>query len=284
MFMIRNNTPVEVYGMNGQPIFVKREDLCAVPPAPPFSKIRGLHAYLKGLKDHGIKTVGYVETAISMAGWGVAWCCQDLGLRCLLFDPQYKNKTPKLLQLHREKWKELGAELIPQQAGRANVNYHRAKKVMPAEAILLPLGLPLRESVNETHKELERTLAFMLPDNRPSSVVVNVGSGTIAAGLLRGLPDNVALYAIMGRTGSIKNKLATIERKAGCVQGGFFGRPAIKMFDPGWEYTKPCREEVPFPCHPYYDAKAWKWLRDNIEQVPEPIMFWNIGSMPEGGL
>ena len=58
------HTPVEKY--NG--ICVKREDLAVNDPtAPPFSKMRGVLIHLTKLRDQGIKTVDYAESAISMA-------------------------------------------------------------------------------------------------------------------------------------------------------------------------------------------------------------------------
>ena len=90
-------TPIEVYN----DIYVKRDDLCFEYPAPPFSKCRGLLMHLAKLKKQGYKYIGYTETSISMAGWGVAWACQELGLTAIIFDPQYKD-TPEVLKYHRK--------------------------------------------------------------------------------------------------------------------------------------------------------------------------------------
>jgi hypothetical protein len=102
---------------------VKREDLCAEPPAPPFSKIRGLVERIRRLKADGYETVGYTETAVSMAGWGVAWACAQFDMRAVIFDPQYK-KTPELLTFHREQWAKFGATIVPIQAGMARRRTH----------------------------------------------------------------------------------------------------------------------------------------------------------------
>lgn len=65
------NTPIELYNIGNTPIYVKREDMCAPEGAPPFSKIRGLMKVLKNLKAQGYTHIGYTETSVSMAGWGL---------------------------------------------------------------------------------------------------------------------------------------------------------------------------------------------------------------------
>jgi hypothetical protein len=34
----------------------------------------------------------------------------------------------------------------------------------------------------------------------------------------------------------------------------------------------------PFPTHPNYDLKAWGYLVEHIDELKEPILFWNIGA------
>ena len=64
------NTPIKKYKVDGHEIIVKREDLACLPPGPPFAKVRGLYPVLQKLKEKGVKIFGYMDTSISMAGWG----------------------------------------------------------------------------------------------------------------------------------------------------------------------------------------------------------------------
>ncbi len=271
-------TPVETYTVADRPVLVKREDLCAPPGAPPFSKIRGLFVHLTKLKAAGYQVVGYVETCISMAGWGVAWACEQLGLRAVIFDPQYKQ-TPAVLAYHRKQWARYPVTLIPQQAGMARVNWNIARNQLLAQygpsAILLPLGLPLAESIEASAVEAARAASATPFD----AVVVNVGSGTIAAGVWRGLRTGQGtVYGVMGRTGDVTRKQRLIERKAGVSSAGLFKAPwRFELIDPGWQYTDKSVHPCPFPCHAYYDRKAWQWLCENIDAIPGQILFWNIG-------
>lgn len=282
---ILDSTPIEKYQVDGFPIFVKREDLCVPPPSPPFSKMRGLIAHLKKLKSEGINKVAYVETSISMAGWGIAWACEKLNLEAVIFEPQYKDRNElseplKLLQKHKEKWLEHGAKLIPLPAHMASVNYYRARRWIQdndPNLHLLPLGIPLEETIVETAEVASQSYSGF------KNIVVNVGSGTICAGILRGLSSHeVFLWGIMGRSGNRSEKYRSVFKKSGLLHGSLISYPVhLKIVDPGYGYTEmESRVEAPFPCHPFYDLKAWKWLVDNLDLLKPPVLFWNIGSCP----
>lgn len=279
------DTPIEKYNHpdTNTPYSVKREDLSVPFPGPPFSKMRGLVPHLQRLKEEGVRYVGYTESAISMAGWGVAWACKEMGLNAVLFDPQYKEgNTPDLLKYHRKRWEENGAIIIPQDAGMVRVNHNIARQILrekfsPKYSRLLPLGLTLPETVEETTKVAKDVRGLY------KSVVVNVGSGTIAAGLSKGLGDRSTVYGIMGRAGDVKRKRELIAHKGRFTiktPGGLFGND-FRLVDPGWEYSGRSVAPCPFPCHPYYDRKAFQWMMENILFLKSPILFWNIGSMPE---
>lgn len=272
------NTPIEIYVVRGHEVYVKREDLSTPAPGPSFSKVRGLMPVLQRLKAEGITTVGYTETSVSMAGIGVAAYAQELGMRAIIYDPQYKE-TPELLAYHRTQWERFGAETVPQKAGMAKVNYNIAKNHMRdnyERSYLLPLGLPFPETVEGTRQEVLRTRASKQVD--PATIVVSVGSGTICAGVLKGYFDKV-VHGVLCRTGNIDMKAQKIADKAGLSLGGFMGVD-LRLHDPGWEYTQACSAEAPFPCHPWYDAKGWLWLVENIHALEAPVLFWNVGSLP----
>jgi len=281
------NTPVEGYEIGNILILVKREDLAVDPPAPPFSKVRGLYTYLLKLKSQGIAVVGYVETSISMAGWGVAWACAEIGMKAVLYDPQYKE-TPPLLKYPRKQWEKFHPDIHPLPAGRARVNYYMGKRHLFAtygtNAVMLGLGLPLEETIEETAEEWRRTMRGLAEEllPLPKTTIVNVGSGTICAGLIRGwMPEEGTIIGVMGRSGRKKRKWNTIQEKSKRSlkqPGRIFGVP-FRLEDPGWEYTEKSLCKCFFPCHPYYDRKAWQWLVEHIEELPQPILFWNIGRM-----
>jgi len=280
--MIINNTPIEQFNINGKPVYVKREDLCVPPGAPPFSKMRGVWERLTKLKKEGVYVVGYVETSISMAGWGVAWVCKQIGLRAIIFDPQYRV-TPVLLKYHRRKWGENGADICEIPAGRAKVNYYRCRKYFAErygnKGVLLPLGLPFEETIEQTAQEWIRTMKKI----RPATTIVCVGSGTIMAGLIKGMREisSGKLIGVTSRKDNIQHKIRAVANKAKEPVGGLFSKN-WKIVESGYDYTDICECKAPFPCHPYYDRKAWQWLVEHYDELEPPVLFWNIGAIKNG--
>lgn len=274
------NTPVDLYVLKGIPVNVKREDLSCPPPGPPFSKVRGIVDHFKKLKKAGVQEVGYTETSISMAGWGVAWICKELKMKAVIFNPTYKNPCETLLY-HREQWKKFGAEIIDIPTGMAKVNYYISRNILKErypKGVMLSLGIPFKETIDATADQVLLTLKGITP----RSVIVSVGSGTIAAGVWQGIEASGVLhctvYGIMCRKGNVHLKEEKMEMRTGLSESGLFrSKTRFELVNPGWEYTEKSKVEAPFPCNPYYDLKAWEWLEENIEALKQPILFWNIG-------
>lgn len=284
------HTPVEKYSG----IYVKREDMAVNDPtAPPFSKMRGVLAHLTSLRDSGVKVVGYAESAISMAGWGLAWTAMQLKLKAVIFAPVYKCDHPYLevLRKHRKWWERCGAEIVPMPAGRTKIIYYQGRKWMEEnypEGVMLPIGMSFPETVDATAAEYIWTLKeYKL---QPKNVVLCVGSGTIAAGVARGIAESnlkTKLWGILTRDGSVPEKLRYMEKLAGfplSSEGmlGTFSSASVTLLSSGFEYTQKSKIVVPFPCNPYYDAKAWEWLVSRKSTYEEfnrkQTLFWNIGA------
>ena len=280
------HTPVLEYRLAGRVIKVKREDLCVPEGWPPFSKMRGVYAYLSRRRDEGLRTVGYNETTVSMAGWGLAACCKHLGMQAVIFKPTYKGVTKgrvdlKLLEYHAGQWQRLGATVIPIQATRMQINYYKARGILAsqfADSEMLPMGLPFEETIVETAKEWRATMEVV----RPAVTVLCAGSGTVLAGVLRGREAGEGrVIAVLVRGTETHEMWRQALSKAKRLQGGLLGKlEEFKVVGPGWEYTEPSYCACPFPCHPFYDLKAWHWLKENIVKLPDPVLFWNIGSSP----
>jgi hypothetical protein len=234
------------------------------------------------LKKSGFSTVGYAESAISMAGWGVAWCAKMLDMKAVIYDPQYKRETPKLLEIHRKEWAKYDPVTVGVPAGRTKINFYFAKKHLQEnypKSIMIPIGLRVQETVDATGAEWVRTMDNFQPD----VTVVPVGSGTILAGILKYAKElDGELVGVMCYTGSQNRKAKSIFAKAGKSPGALLF-PAVNMslVDAGWEYTEYATTYCPFPCHPYYDLKAWDWLVKNMKVLKGKVLFWNIGKEVE---
>lgn len=260
--MIVDNTPVEQYGT----IWVKREDL-SCPDGPMFSKVRGIAYHIRALVNIGVRTIGVLDTFHSKAGWGVAQVCKELGLECVDFYPEYVGSTE--LRETQLRAAELGAQLIPLKAGMSAVLWNIARRCMRdlPHGYLMPNGLRLSESVSATADELIEHLPASLLGG---TLVVSVSSGTIARGVARGLNEvnpSTVLVAHMGYSRSEIELARYLEYKGKLV-----------IIDEGYAYRDRVDEPCPFPCNPYYDLKAWKWLQRNLANLEQPVVFWNIGA------
>jgi 1-aminocyclopropane-1-carboxylate deaminase/D-cysteine desulfhydrase-like pyridoxal-dependent ACC family enzyme len=126
------------------------------------------------------------------------------------------------------------------------------------------------ESIEGTKKEAVECV------NKYATVVVAVGSGTIAAGIVRAGVPRIKVVGVMCRTGNKEKKKREIinrARELGCPLA------QLELVDPGYQYTEAAHIKCPFPSHPFYDKKAFKWMVENIEKLENPVLFWNIGSM-----
>ena len=266
-----NPTPIDIVDVGGFPVLVKREDLClhGDPKAPRLAKLRGVYQYLvsKGLHD-----VAVFDTRVSHAGWGVSYICRALGYPCTCFYPQLKHVQPGPQQMMSL---SLGSHMHGLPGGRTGVLYAQAKKITTETGKhMLPLGLTLAESVSE-HREI----AANLPPAK--TVVMAIGSGMIAGGVLLGFPG----YVIAVSPGMEPTQQRERIRKQYSAIGldnleiNFLLLSRLLIIQDPRDYYEPEEEVVaPFPCSSWYDLKAWKWLTEHVHQLKQPVIFYNIGA------
>jgi hypothetical protein len=281
MELVIKGTPWEEYAVDGVTVHVKREDLCCPEPGPSFSKIRGVEAHLKG-QEPGTP-IGVLDTVHSKAGWGVSYICQALELPCYDFFPVYKREwvdetgADYYLREFQEHVEDLGAELMPLDAGRSSILYHQAKKALAEVTggcgLMMPNALKLSETIQATAEEvLDHTPEELLT----GTWVVSISSGTIGAGVLRGLSwagASAQVVAHMGYSRSIDAARNYMVNSAGVIPHG------LRLIDDGYAYKdKVSNTQIPFPCNEYYDAKAWHWMVPLAGRLIQPVVFWNIGS------
>ena len=268
-----DGTPIEkVAGWDN--IWVKREDMSCPLPGPCFSKIRGVYARIASRPE---KVIGVLDTYHSKAGWAVAYICSILGKECWNFYPHYKDDGD-VLRPQQQTATEMGAKMLPLQAGRSAILYHRAKKATEqGGGYMMPNALKLYESVEECANEVERSGDL----SHFSDVVISISSATIASGVLKGLhrqklQPRVWLHKGYDRSTSAIKKYMSKYHPAG------WDFP-IEFIDEGYGYKDQAKKgdfrAPPFPCNPYYDLKAWRWMdREGLERMNGNVLFWNIGS------
>jgi len=283
MDTLLSHTPWQEYEIMGAqgwvPCWVKRGGLCCQQPGPKFSKIRGVVAHLS---DIDADTIGVLDTYHSKAGRGVAWICSHMGLQCVNYYPVYKAEGTidnHQLRQHQKASAKLGAEMVPMKAGMSAVLYNMAKSDFTQRAngngYMLPNGLKLQESVNSTADEVVYNTPRCLNDG---TWIISISSATIAAGVITGLNrmgwlDNIRIVLHLGYSRSHSQIQSYVKSMAGVWPVN------ISLIDEGYAYKDSVDNRgIPFPCNRYYDAKAFNWLRENIDNLAQPITFWNIGA------
>lgn len=262
--LLVENTPTEVYSVNGTAVYVKRDDLFGQYPAPPLAKLRGASILLSRLKREGVKRVGVYDTTVSKAGQGIAFLASELEMECWLGFPLLARTKPAESKLIAEK---LGARLFPLKAGRTAVCYHQFKHIVEEnKGLMLPLGLVCKDTVLEVAREA----AKVSEQYKPNTIVLCTGTGTIATGVALGADAQV--YGVSCGMSTLKQwkrmrELAFPE-----------AMPNVILIPPRYDYyTALDTSKCPFPTSPWYDMKAWEWLVENLNKLEQPVIFWNIG-------
>lgn len=276
-------TPWEEYDIESADgtvtIHVKREDLCCLPPGPQYSKLRGEELFLATLPKGtivGVQDAGHH----SRSGWGTAFLCKRFGLECHVFYPVYKAEgSPEPgghpIREFQAKAQEMGATLHGVRAGRASVIWHQSRRIIEelsgGEGVMLPAGLKLRENAQGTSIEARMHTPSEL---RCGTWVGAISTGTTFAGVIMGLEDWQADIDFICYFGSSKNEEKTREYM---IDVAGYEPDHLEFIDEGWNYSDAEERPVPFPCSKWYEAKAWHWIAENVDDLYDPICFWNIG-------
>lgn len=283
MIDLFRETPIEEHTINGTPIFVKREDLCAVHPMPPLSKMRGVLRFIEGRMAQ-VKTFGILDTRISKSGQGVAVICGRLGLGCRYYFPLLVSQKEFSAQWYVA-GEQPGTELVPMHGGRTAVLRAQATRDCQMRGILmLPQGLPLFESVLATAEVLATVPSNLLR----GTICLSTGTGTILSGLILGLAQRACSPCLLGVSASMST-----DKQRALIQGHLSRAKVERLAAPEevdralsrltllkglGDYYTPGRFAPPWPAHPFYEFKALDTIVPLLPTLPRPILFWNIGS------
>jgi hypothetical protein len=134
---------------------------------------------------------------------------------------------------------------------------------------MMPNALKLEESITETAKEVPIRAGF-------DYVLIPISSGTIAAGVIRGLGVKSRYLIHLGYSRSHDQVRRYLQEASGVPDAN------ITLIDEGYEYKDKAQNELaspPWPCNVYYDLKAFHWwIRDGWGKYDgSQVLFWNIG-------
>jgi 1-aminocyclopropane-1-carboxylate deaminase/D-cysteine desulfhydrase-like pyridoxal-dependent ACC family enzyme len=183
--------------------------------------------------------------------------------------PQLKNAAvPETITQARR----LGAEIVPMRGNHLAICITQAKKLITSMGgAMIPFGVESIEAVEAIAAEARTVPNEMI---KGGTVVLSCGSGVTISGLLLGI-DGLPKQIVGVSAGRSLQKLEQ------CIAKYAGGRPNnLKLVPAETPYYHTEKLDCPFPCHPNYDLKAWKYLKENSPKLPSPLFFWNIGAPP----
>jgi hypothetical protein len=133
---------------------------------------------------------------------------------------------------------------------------------------MIPFGLECPEAVAGVEEEA----ATVPPSTAGGTLVLCCGSGVTLAGLLLGLPVRPRRIIGLSSGRSIQKIEACLRHFAGPLPTGLEILPAAVPYSVALEVA------CPFPSHPHYDLKAWDLLQTRLDDLQDPVLFWNTGA------
>lgn len=223
-----------VLEQHGQ-ITVVRDDLL-----PGGTKMRYILPLLHGRPESEFV---YASPAFGYAQVALAHCAAMVGRRATVFTA--KRKEPHALTLRAAR---AGARVVMVPHGYlSNV---QAKARIYAErsgAYLVPFGVEVPEAM-----DCLADVARAMP--APAEVWTVAGSGVLTRSLQIAWPAARFHAVVIGKADSDVGR-------------------ATRHIAP-MPFEKACRDAVPFPSSPWYDAKAWAFIR---RHASPGALFWNVG-------
>lgn len=281
--LVKIHTPFELVKVDGVDVHVKRDDLCCALPnvGPHLAKLRGIDRFMmREVLPH--QPVGVLDAGHSKNCWATAYLAQQYNNPCYCFYPEYvKEKLPDgSVELRESQVRSLalGAKLrpLPARLGYSAVLFTKAKEIMAKETdgcgIMIPNAMKYQHSIDAVTDEVMHTPKDIIK----GTYIIPIGTGTMAAGIMLGLQRLGFRGKVVVVCGYTQNE----ERLRKYLRSALSEEPVFDLMihDGGWKYHDIYQDAyVPDFCDPYYEAKAWRHMRGQMQTFRQPIVFWNMG-------
>jgi len=217
-------------------VFVVRDDLF-----PGGTKARFLPHLFEGADE-----VVYASPAEGGAQTALAHVAKALGKRATIFVAKRAKPHNRAFEAKR-----VGAKVLQVRPGYLTVVQSRAREYCRRTgARLIPFGVNMPYAIEAI------SAAARAVDFDPDEVWCAAGSGVLSRGLSDAWPDANINAVQVGRGLTAKD-----------VAGAKIHIHRMKFRDEA-------RNQVPFPCDPHYDAKAWDMCMTN--KGIGKVLFWNV--------
>lgn len=267
------DTPLEVYELNGRKIHVKRDDLMGDDVyLPPWGKIGAVYRLAEKYIDKS-KPLTHLSVDGSWTAWVLGAICEDLGIEFYASYPDSKKISQEYLHYIKEMYPS--TKLNPIRPNMMKIMYNSLRKDANENGWqMLPYAFD-----HEFYRQYleDRIQPYAHFDN----LVVSSGSGVTLTGLVRGFyrEEMKSFFTpniekkVWTTCVSSESSILKMMKKSGIP-------PHFPIDVRKSEYDFNDRIEgydAPFPCNQFWDIKQWKWLEDNIDKLEGSILFWNLG-------
>jgi len=265
---------VDTIMLNGKSVDVVRGDLVGDGKEyPRWGKIEAIDVLLASNAIDKSKPLAHLSVHGSWTGWTLSKLCPLHGIEFVSAYPDSKLYPPELL--HRIE--SNGATMHPMKPNMMAVMENKLKGDCKKNGWqMLPHAFNHPIYVEYMQKKMEE----IIKGKDYTHLVLGVGSGVTAAGLIKGFLKYDTWEDILnnkrkvhGMTmSSMDSTMKTLnENKAGDANN-------INIYPSLLEFNDPMDGfEVPFDCNEFWEKKSWKWLSDNIDRLDGNILFWNVG-------
>lgn len=248
--------------------WVVRDDLL-----PGGTKQRAAVPLLTELGEQGCREIVYASPFAGFAQVALAISARATGLDCVIFAERVPG-SPQLPHVFSRLAAEHGATLLLaddlEDADRLARRFvtRRTRGSKARDSRQLPLGLDcpafqvhLRDALARQVGVIERTTGPLAGSGR--RVFLPVGSGTLARAFRHVLPPRTAIEAIdVGVLAATDDRVAGVGRLAG-----------TRLRRTTERFRDPAEVEAPVPSNLHYDAKLWRWVRD---EGRDGDLWWNV--------
>src|SRR5688572_11041885 len=257
----------EIHHIKNIPVIVLREDKRYAAPLPHHMKMGALEKICIEAKEDGYKTIGCFCTTHGIWPFGLPYLAALHGLKSIVCYPTNKIEKVPYQLLDALNSEELDFELKLFKPNMVSINGSQARKYIEEQGgYYVPFGVD--------HETAVETIANQFSVKELGTLIVPCGSGVTLAGVLRSIRQNKSKVEVIKAVAAHTPRILEIQRT---IQK-YEELPFNLDWRGAYDYGDIPDIECPWDAHPYYELKAYDWLYKNIERLPQPIAFLNIGS------